>query len=137
MASMMPLASTAGRLAPVAPGARAASRAFSSIVRTTRTTSLRPASRPSVSMKLNSTGRIAFRRAYADEAPKPKPGKLRRTFRWIWRISYLSVAGLFGYTCYVIYLDRHPDEQHERDPSKKTLVILGQPSPPASPCDSN
>jgi len=122
---MMPLAATAGRIA-LAPGARlAAIRAFSHVSRTARTAPLRQAARPSASLKLNTTGRIAFRRAYADEAPRPKPGKLRRTFRWAWRATYLSVAGLFGYTCYIIYLDRHPAEQSERDPNKKTLVILG------------
>jgi NADH:ubiquinone reductase (non-electrogenic) len=77
-------------------------------------------------MKLANSGRIAFRRAYADEAPKPRPGKLRRTFRWAWRLTYLSAIGLVGYTAYNIYEDRHPDEQYEPDPSKKTLVILGE-----------
>ncbi|PHH88308.1 hypothetical protein CDD83_7700 [Cordyceps sp. RAO-2017] len=76
-------------------------------------------------MKLQTTDRIAFRRAYADEAPKPKPGKLRRALTWTWRLACLSVSGLFGYTLFVIYQDRHPEPQHEPDPSKKTLVILG------------
>lgn len=77
-------------------------------------------------MKLQTTGRIAFRRAYADAPPKPKPGKLRRTFRWMWRLTYLSLGGLAGYTVYLIYQDRHPEPQYEPDPSKKTLVILGE-----------
>lgn len=77
-------------------------------------------------MRLQTTGRIAFRRAYADEAPKPKPGKLRKALRWTWRLAYLSIGGLVGYTFYVIYDDRHPEPQHEPDPSKKTLVILGE-----------
>ena len=127
MASMMPLASTAGRLAP---GARAATRAFSNMPRASKTMALRPLARPTACLKLNTTGRIAFRRAYADEAPKPKPGKLRRTLRWTWRITYLSVFGLLGYTCYEIYQDRHPEEQFHRDPNKKTLVVLGQLHPP-------
>ncbi len=76
-------------------------------------------------MRLQTTGRLAFRRAYADEAPKPKPGKLRKTFRWMWRLTYLSVLGLAGYTVYIIYDDRHPEPQYEADPTKKTLVILG------------
>lgn len=82
-------------------------------------------------MKLANSGRIAFRRAYADEAPKPKPkpGKLRRTFRWAWRLTYLSALGLVGYTAYDIYVDRHPDEQFNPDPNKKTLVILGESTP--------
>ncbi|KAM4062305.1 pyridine nucleotide-disulfide oxidoreductase [Hirsutella rhossiliensis] len=101
------------------PRGRIASRAFSAV------TSLRSAARPTVAVKLQSTGRIAFRRAYADKAPKPKPGKLRTTLRWAWRLSYLSFGGLVGYTLFVIYQDRHPEPQYEPDPSKKTLVILG------------
>jgi NADH:ubiquinone reductase (non-electrogenic) len=101
----------------------AASRAFSTV---SRRTALRPAARPSAALKLNGTGRIAFRRAYADEAPKPKPGRIRRTFRWIWRLTYISVGGAIAYTGYLIYLDRHPGEQVEQDPTKKTLVILGE-----------
>lgn len=77
-------------------------------------------------MRLAATGRVAFRRAYADEAPKPKPSRLRRTFRWAWRITYLSTVGLVGYTCYIVYQDRHPEPQFEPDPTKKTLVILGE-----------
>lgn len=108
-----------------APPARIATRAFSTAA---RSTVVRSAARPTVSMKLNATGRVAFRRAYADEAPKPKPkpGKLRRTFRWMWRLTYLSAAGLVGYTFYNIYQDRHPLPQYEPDPSKKNLVILGE-----------
>lgn len=79
-------------------------------------------------MKLAATGRVAFRRAYADEAPKPKPGKLRSTLRWAWRLTYLSAAGLVGYTFYIVYQDRHPEPQFEPDPTKKTLVILGKRS---------
>ncbi|KPM34896.1 External alternative NADH-ubiquinone oxidoreductase, mitochondrial [Neonectria ditissima] len=95
------------------------------------TTASRVNARPSVAMKLEHSGRIAFRRAYADEAPKAipkpksKPGRLRRTLRWTWRISYLSVLATVGYTCYVVWDDRHPNEQVQPDPSKKTLVVLG------------
>lgn len=96
------------------------------------TTASRVNARPSVAMKLEHSGRIAFRRAYADEAPKSKPkpkskpGKLRRTLRWTWRITYLSVLATVGYTCYVVWDDRHPNEQIQPDPSKKTLVVLGK-----------
>jgi NADH:ubiquinone reductase (non-electrogenic) len=82
--------------------------------------------RPSATLKLNHTGRIAFRRAYANEAPKPKPGKLRRTFRWAWRLTYLSAFGVLGYTAFTIWQDRHPEPQVEQDPKKKTLVVLGE-----------
>lgn len=104
--------------------ARITARAFSSIARTS-SIAARCAARPSPSMRLAVTGRLAFRRAYSDEAPKPKPGKLRRTFRWVWRLTYLSILGTLGYTAYVIYDDRNPGEQVVPDPSKKTLVILG------------
>lgn len=83
------------------------------------------AARPSATLKLNHTGRIAFRRAYANEAPKPRPGKLRRTFRWAWRLTYLSAFGVLGYTAFTIWQDRHPEPQVEQDPKKKTLVVLG------------
>lgn len=91
-----------------------------------RASTLRTATRPGVAPKINASARLAFRRAYADQAPKPKPGAIRRTFRWVWRLSYLSVGGLLGYTTWVIYQDRHPQPQYEADPSKKTLVILGE-----------
>ncbi|KAM0246592.1 hypothetical protein ACHAQJ_010175 [Trichoderma viride] len=110
------------RAGPLGPNGAVASRAFSTA---TRAMMMRSAARPSGAMKLANSGRIAFRRAYADEAPKPKPGKLRRTFRWAWRLTYLSAIGLVGYTAYSIYDDRHPNEQYEPDPNKKTLVILG------------
>lgn len=82
--------------------------------------------RPTIALQLRQTGRAAFQRTYADEAPKPKPGKLRRTFRWAWRFTYLSAAGLVGYTFFTIWQDRHPEPYVEPDPKKKTLVILGE-----------
>ena len=108
--------SRAGQMAP----SRIASRALSTVSRTS--------ARPSISMKLQHSGRIAFRRAYADEAPKPKPkvGKLRRTLRWTWRITYLSLGATVAYAIYSIYEDSHPVEQFQPDPSKKTLVVLGR-----------
>jgi NADH:ubiquinone reductase (non-electrogenic) len=71
-----------------------------------------------------------FRRQYSD-APSatlsPQPPKKRRfrVLRWTWRLTYLSVLGSIGYLGWQIYEDRHPDEQIEADPNKKTLVILG------------
>jgi NADH:ubiquinone reductase (non-electrogenic) len=90
-----------------------------------RPAGMRPLARPAASMKLAASGRVAFRRTFADEAPKPRPGKLRKTLRWAWRFSYLSVGGLILYTGYNIYQDRNPEPQFEADPNKKTLVILG------------
>lgn len=115
--------SKAGQWSPSC-GRIVASRAMSTA--SSRASMLQSAARPTVAMRLANSGRIAFRRAYADEAPKPKPGKLRRTLRWTWRITYLSVGGLVAYTFYTVYQDRHPDEQYQPDPTKKTLVILGE-----------
>ncbi|KAK0388433.1 hypothetical protein NLU13_4677 [Sarocladium strictum] len=105
-------------------GANIASKSFCTA---SRVSALRAAARPSVAPRINASARLAFRRAYADQAPKPKPkpGAIRRTLRWVWRLSYLSVGGLVGYTAWMIYEDRHPQPQYEADPTKKTLVILG------------
>ncbi|KAJ9165509.1 FAD/NAD(P)-binding domain-containing protein [Coniochaeta hoffmannii] len=71
-----------------------------------------------------------FRRQYSD-APSatlsPQPPKKRRfrVLRWTWRLTYLSVLGSIGYLGWLIYEDRHPAEQVQADPNKKTLVILG------------
>ncbi|KAJ5450151.1 External alternative NADH-ubiquinone oxidoreductase [Penicillium daleae] len=69
----------------------------------------------------------AARRGYADAAPSPapKPKKRFRALRWAWRLTWLSALGLTGATVYSIYELRHPEEQYEPDPTKKTLVILG------------
>ncbi|KAG6302397.1 hypothetical protein E4U09_003070 [Claviceps aff. purpurea] len=122
MASCPRALSGVGLTSQMAHPARIASRAYSTAV---RSHALHLPQRPAVSMKLAASGRIAFRRAYTDEAPKPTPGKLRKTLRWAWRFTYLSAAGLVGYTFITIYQDRHPEPQSEPDPSKKTLVILG------------
>ncbi|KAJ8194509.1 hypothetical protein LV163_000302 [Aspergillus fumigatus] len=66
-----------------------------------------------------------FRRSYADAAPTPKPKKRFRFLRWAWRLTWLSGVGLTGALIYSIYEQRHPIEQIEPDPTKKTLVILG------------
>lgn len=72
--------------------------------------------------------RIA-RRGYADAAPSPspapKPKKRFRFLRWAWRLTWLSGLGLTGAMVYSIYSLRHPEEQLEPSPDKKTLVILG------------
>ncbi|GLI73941.1 NADH:ubiquinone oxidoreductase [Penicillium ochrochloron] len=69
------------------------------------------------------------RRGYADAAPTPlpapKPKKRFRALRWAWRLTWLSALGLTGVMAYSIYDLRHPEEQYEPDPSKKTLVVLG------------
>lgn len=66
-------------------------------------------------------------RTYANAAPaKKKPGKIRTTFKWLWRATYLSLILGVGAVIYDGYLDRHPEEQSAPDPQKKTLVILGE-----------
>lgn len=78
------------------------------------------------------------RRGYADAAPSPspspaapspspapKPKKRFRFLRWAWRLTWLSGLGLTGAMVYSIYSLRHPEEQFEPSPDKKTLVILG------------
>lgn len=68
--------------------------------------------------------RAGFRRAYADKAPVKK--KRFGFLRWTWRLTYLSALGGLGYIAYGIYQNRHPVEQVEPDPNKKTLVVLGR-----------
>ena len=65
-------------------------------------------------------------RTYSDGAVPRKSGRIRTTFRWLWRLTYLSALGTVGYVCYTVYLDRHPAPQTIPDPTKKTLVVLGQ-----------
>lgn len=96
-----------------------------------RTEPLRP--------NFQSISRVA-RRGYADAAPSPspaaapspspapKPKKRFRFLRWAWRLTWLSGLGLTGAMAYSIYSLRHPEEQFEPDPEKKTLVILGMKS---------
>lgn len=101
---------------------------LSSVSRSTLTTTSQALrSKPLRSNGL-SIARVA-RRGYADAAPTPspapKPKKRFRALRWAWRLTWLSALGLTGVTAYSIYDLRHPEEQYEPDPSKKTLVVLG------------
>ncbi|KAF8465264.1 hypothetical protein BDZ91DRAFT_772238 [Kalaharituber pfeilii] len=66
------------------------------------------------------------RRTYISGKETPKPPKKRGSFlRYLWRATYLSTIGGLGYLGWSVYESRHPTEQSEPDPSKKTLVILG------------
>lgn len=74
-----------------------------------------------------------FRRAYSDApsaslSPDPKPRKRFRFLRWTWRLTYISAIGLVGWLSYTVWELRNPNDQFDPDPSKKTLVILGEPS---------
>ena len=75
--------------------------------------------------------RQSFRRGYADGPAVSAPVKKRRTWaflRWTWRLTYLSAIGGFVYVGYGIYVNRNPADQHDPDPKKKTLVVLGMTS---------
>ncbi len=79
------------------------------------------------------------RRGYASEAtpaepPKPKKPRFRK-LRWTWRLGYLSAIAGIVYMGYGVYQDRHPEDQVEPDPTKKTLVVLGTASPSIDPLD--
>ncbi|KAI0199689.1 hypothetical protein F4808DRAFT_431746 [Astrocystis sublimbata] len=86
-----------------------------------------PSARVAIATRLVASRQFA--RTYADIAPQPpkkkKSGKIRTTFRWMWRATYLSLIVGVGAVIYDGYLDRHPDDQFTPDPSKKTLVVLG------------
>ncbi|KAF7195714.1 External alternative NADH-ubiquinone oxidoreductase, mitochondrial [Pseudocercospora fuligena] len=71
--------------------------------------------------------RQQLRRGYADALPSKQQVKKKGAgfFRWTWRITYVSLIGGLIYTGYNIYQDRWPEEQHQPDPNKKTLVVLG------------
>lgn len=89
------------------------------------------ATRPVLAAPTVLSRRAQFTRAYAAATaaaavPKKKPGKIRTTFKWLWRATYLSLILGVGAVIYDGYLDRNPDEQYAPDPQKKTLVILGE-----------
>lgn len=73
-----------------------------------------------------------FTRSYADappatpKTPIKKPRRIRTTFKWLWRATYLSLLTGVGLVIYDGYTDRNPEEQFAPDPSKKTLVVLGE-----------
>lgn len=98
------------------------------------TTSLRTncGIRPAISLNLHRTAlQQVFRRAYADAptvnlSPTPRPRKRFRFLRWTFRLIYLSAFGFVGWLAYTVWESRNPNDQIEPDPSKKTLVILGE-----------
>jgi NADH:ubiquinone reductase (non-electrogenic) len=71
-----------------------------------------------------------FRRTYADAPPvapaQPVKKRKLRVFRWLWRLTYVSLLGSVAYVVYDGYAARHPDDQFTPDPAKKTLVVLGK-----------
>lgn len=101
-----------------------ASRILASSARSLTTT---PSSRPLAAGSIRPIAR-QFQRQYSESpAPPPKkPGRIRRTLKWTWRLFYLSVLGTLAYVSYEVWDIRHPEPQVNPDPSKKTLVILGK-----------
>lgn len=69
---------------------------------------------------------IALRQSVRHQStagPKPKRFRL---LRWTWRLTQLSVIAGLGYVGYGIYETRNPADQAPPDPTKKTLVVLGE-----------
>ena len=91
------------------------------------------AKRPISAQIQRSALRQPFQRQYADNvapqvtlSPAAKPKKKRwGFFKTLWRITYISFLGGLGYMAYTVYDLKHPNDQFEPDPSKKTLVVLG------------
>lgn len=78
--------------------------------------------------------RQSIRRASTEDVVKPETvAKAKHggfgILRWTWRLTYLSALGGIAYLGYGIYIMRHPADQPNPDPSKKTLVILGMELP--------
>jgi NADH:ubiquinone reductase (non-electrogenic) len=102
------------------------SRILTSPARSLTTTTL-SSRRPLAAGTLRPIARQIQRQYSESSAPPPKKaGKIRRTFRWTWRLFYLSVLGTLAYVSYEVWNIRHPEPQVNPDPSKKTLVILGK-----------
>jgi NADH:ubiquinone reductase (non-electrogenic) len=109
--------------------ARGAAKSFSSTASSSSSRAFlsTKSTRPSPSQLLSKQRSPFARRAYATEAPAPAAPKKKRFrfLRWTYRLTVLGMLTGTGYLGYHIYLLRHPEEQLEPDPSKKTLVILG------------
>lgn len=99
---------------------------LASLSRRSLTSSRAQVLRAAQPLRASALARQSFRRTYADASSEArKPGKAVRTLKWLWRLTLLSGLGLTGVLGYSIYEQRHPVEQFQPDPSKKTLVILG------------
>jgi NADH:ubiquinone reductase (non-electrogenic) len=69
--------------------------------------------------------RQSIRRSSTD-GPITRPKTRFRFLKWTWRLSQLAVIGGLGWVAYGIYEVRNPADQPNPDPSKKTLVVLGE-----------
>lgn len=73
--------------------------------------------------------RQAVRRASTESTPAgpaPKPKRRFRALRITWRLTQIAALAGLGYMGYSIWEMRNPGDQPLPDPSKKTLVILGE-----------
>lgn len=61
----------------------------------------------------------------APQNSPPQPKRKAGFFRKTWRVTYISAIAATVWFTYTVYQNRHPGEQFEQDPNKKTLVILG------------
>ncbi|KAH7037903.1 uncharacterized protein B0I36DRAFT_372175 [Microdochium trichocladiopsis] len=129
MASSRAVARLAGASARQIPAMRTSAMptARAAFATSTRLSPRQPALRTSRQISHQLARSYATEGPSATLAPKPKkkPGKIRTTFKWLRRLTYLSVLVVIGGIVYDGYIDRHPDEQFEPDPKKKTLVVLG------------
>ncbi|OCL09417.1 external NADH-ubiquinone oxidoreductase 1 mitochondrial precursor [Glonium stellatum] len=121
--AMRPLAS-ANLLAQIS---RAGRRTFATSRPSIVASRARGASRPTF---YKTALRQSIRRASTEDVIKPETvAKAKKggfsILRWTWRLTYLSALGGIAYLGYGIYVMRHPNDQPDPDPSKKTLVILG------------
>lgn len=118
------------KLSASAPALAPAARAVGRVANITTTSPARKTSLSSTSITRIQPSQILsrqFRRAYADSAPiVPVKRRKIRVFRWVWRLTYLSILGGIGFIVYDGFLARNPDDQFTPDPSKKTLVVLGK-----------
>lgn len=120
-AAMRPLASASIRL----PLLQASRRTIAGLPRPSQL--LVPRARTVGSPALRRSFQTSQRNAEAVTPSAPvKPKKQRfRFLRWTWRLTKLSAVAGVAYMGYSIWTLRHPMDQEEPDPSKRTLVILG------------
>ncbi|KAI5811049.1 hypothetical protein DFH27DRAFT_589069 [Peziza echinospora] len=97
---------------------------------------LTPIPRPQVSRTANALQPIQRRGITTSEIPrngqngnsgsgKSGKGRIGQILKYAWRATYISTLMGVAYLGWSIFEIRHPTEQAEPDPTKKTLVILG------------
>lgn len=122
---------SASTVRPLAAAARQlqrapARRAYNTTANTTQRALL--ASRRPVSQALVRSSWQQVRKQSTTEALKsvPRRGGFRSFLRWTWRVTYITIIAGVVYTGYEVWQSKHPNDQFDPDPSKKTLVVLGK-----------